>query len=163
MSKDGRAAIQSYRNARRIIQFPVSKEETLRKILKRYFMQKTLVFTPSSETAYIISRKFLIMPITSEIGKKEREQALTYFREGKINSLVSCRVLNEGMDIPQAEIAIIIGGTHGEREHIQRIGRVLRKNNNKIAIIFELICEETMEMKQWKKRNQSMLLSATTP
>jgi superfamily II DNA or RNA helicase len=37
-------------------------------------------------------------------------------------ALVSARVLNEGIDVPDADVAIVVGGTRGEREHVQRIG-----------------------------------------
>jgi superfamily II DNA or RNA helicase len=61
------------------------------------------------------------MPITRDIPRAERAAALERFRRGELHALVSARVLNEGTDVPDADVAIIVGGTQGEREHVQRI------------------------------------------
>jgi len=57
----------------------------------------------------------LIMPITCDIGRKERVRALDKFSKGELRALVSSRVLNEGLDVPDADVAIIVGGTFGVR------------------------------------------------
>jgi superfamily II DNA or RNA helicase len=120
-----------------------------------------LVFTADTETAYAISRKHLMMPLTSEIGRKEREETLSRYKTGELKAIVSCRVLNEGFDVPDAEIGIILGGALGQREHIQRIGRLLRPLEGKKAIIYELVCRGTIEIRQWKRRNDSFDSSLT--
>jgi len=51
---------------------------------------------------------------------------LNLFKEGKLRALVSAQVLNEGLDVPDAEVGIVVAGSKGEREHVQRVGRVLR-------------------------------------
>ena len=60
---------------------------------------------------------------------------------------MASRVLNEGVDVPDASVAIVLSGTGSTREHIQRLGRVLRKGNdpNKLAILYEVIAEDTSE------------------
>lgn len=160
---EGRAAIKGLQAAKKITNFASSKAATLASLLARHRGQRTLVFTADAETAYSISREYLIAPITSEIGRKEREEMLAQFRVGKINALVSCRVLNEGFDVPDAEVAIIVGGTHGEREHLQRIGRILRPSTGKKAIVYELICRDTVEVRQAKKRNETIAFRKTAP
>ena len=81
---------------------------------------------------------------------------LKAYREGQIRALVSCRVLNEGMDVPDAEVAIILGGTQGAREHIQRIGRILRPNPGKRAQVYEIVCRGTLEVRQSITRSRSL-------
>jgi superfamily II DNA or RNA helicase len=61
--------------------------------------------------------------------------------------LIASHVLNEGVDVPAASIAIILSGTGSQREFIQRMGRVLRKSQdkNKRAILYEVVAENTSE------------------
>jgi superfamily II DNA or RNA helicase len=108
------------------------------------------VFTADNAAAYAIAREHLIMPITCEIGRQERERALQGFREGKLRALVSARVLNEGIDVPEAEVAIIVGSTQGEREHVQRIGRLLRPSPGKRATVYELVGRSRLRRRVWR-------------
>ncbi len=160
---DGRNAIQAFRKAKQIVSFCQSKADTLNTLLEKHWAQKTLIFTSDTEIAYKIAKEHLIMPITSEIGRKEREQMLGYYRTGEIRALVSCRVLNEGLDVPDAEVAIITGGTSGAREHIQRIGRILRPCHGKRAVIYELVCQNTLEVRQSQKRSHSLGQNISSP
>jgi superfamily II DNA or RNA helicase len=45
--------------------------------------------------------------------------------------LVCCRALDEGVDVPEADIAIIAASTASSRQRIQRIGRVIRVHKEK--------------------------------
>ena len=69
------------------------------------------------------------------------------FIEDKYNTLVASHVLNEGVDVPAATVAIILSGTGSAREYTQRLGRILRKGNieNKQAILYEVVAEDTSE------------------
>ncbi|MGK5084029.1 DEAD/DEAH box helicase family protein [Bdellovibrionota bacterium FG-1] len=162
-TEEGRHALQSFQRAKRILSCADHKMTLLNTLLKRHWRQKKLIFTSDTTAAYHIARQQLIMPITADIGRKEREAMLQAFREGKLHSLVSCRVLNEGLDVPDAEIAIILGGTQGAREHIQRIGRILRPSANKRAAIFEIVCRGTIEVRQAQTRSQPLVTSTTSP
>jgi superfamily II DNA or RNA helicase len=96
----------------------------------------------------------LIPAITHQTPVKERHDTLRRFREGEYKTLVTSHVLNEGVDVPDARIAIILSGTGSTREYIQRLGRVLRKGNNKhkLAILYEVIAEETSEERTSDRR-----------
>lgn len=96
------------------------------------------------------------MPITCDIGRTERAAALERFRRGELHALVSARVLNEGIDVPDAEVAIVVGGTHGSREHVQRIGRLLRPREGKTAVLYELIMRGTSEVTQARRRRDGL-------
>ncbi len=61
-------------------------------------------------------------------------------------------MLNEGVDVPEANIAVVISGTATVREHVQRLGRILRKGDNKTAILYEIITANTGEVYTSKKR-----------
>ena len=111
-----------------------SKIEELRKILIENPHMKTIIFTQHNKLVYLISNKFLIPFITHKSSKQEREDALNGFRDGRYRVLVTSKVLDEGVDVPDAELGIIVSGTGSKREFIQRLGRLLRtKPNNKNA------------------------------
>lgn len=133
---EGLRALRAFRLARQIVGASRAKEECLRELLDKHQESKVLIFTPDIGSAYQISCKFLIAAITGDIKKKEREEVLDKFKRGVLRRLVSCRVLNEGIDVPDAEVTVVLGGNHGEREHIQRIGRCLRPTPGKIAKIY---------------------------
>ena len=54
-------------------------------------------------------------------------------------------MLNEGVDIPGADVAIVLSGTGTVREHVQRLGRILRPAEGKFATLYELIVAATTE------------------
>ncbi len=66
-------------------------------------------------------------------------------------------MLNEGVDVPDARVAIILSGTGSEREYVQRLGRVLRKGSdqNKLALLYEVVAEDTTEEGTSQRRRGS--------
>jgi superfamily II DNA or RNA helicase len=62
-------------------------------------------------------------------------------------------VLNEGVNIPAAAIAIVLSGSGSSREHIQRLGRILRKQPDKEAILYEVITAGTAEERISERRS----------
>lgn len=94
-----------------------------------------------------------ISKIHSKMKKKERELNFNRFVSGESCILVGAFAISEGINIPDASNAIIVGGTSGEREFIQRIGRVLRAIDGKdYAQIFQIYVKGTME--EWWIRNR---------
>jgi superfamily II DNA or RNA helicase len=84
-----------------------SKIEELRKILIENPHMRTIIFTQHNKLVYLISNKFLIPFITHKSSKQEREDALNGFRDGRYRVLVTSKVLDEGVDVPDAELGII--------------------------------------------------------
>lgn len=160
-TEDGRAALAAWRRTRRLIGFTRAKAEALRMLLARHRGARVLVFTADNAAAYAIAREHLIMPITCDVSRAEREQALTAFRNGELSTLVSARVLNEGIDVPDAEVAIIVGGTQGAREHVQRIGRLLRPRAGKRALVYEMVTLGTAEARLAATRRQGLAAART--
>jgi superfamily II DNA or RNA helicase len=137
--------------------YPESKREALARLLERHAAERCLVFAPDNGTVYRIARDHLIAPITCDIGAAERQAVLRAFEIGELRHLVSGRVLNEGMDVPSAGVAIIVGGRGGAREHVQRVGRVLRPAPGKRAIVYELVVQGTQEVLRSGRRNRSLV------
>ena len=153
----GRRALAAWRQMRRLISFTDAKRRTLRGLLERHRDSKVLIFTADNDTAYAIAREHLIMPLTCDIGRQERDEVLERFRRGDLRALVSARVLNEGLDVPDADVAIVVGGALGEREHVQRIGRLLRPSEGKRAIAYELVTRNTVEVGQARRRRRGLV------
>mgnify|MGYP000384718234 CR=1 FL=1 len=110
------------------------------------------MFTALAENAYAVARDSLIPVITGETGAKERREILSAFRDGTVRAIASARVLNEGVDVPDARIAILVAGVPGVREYVQRIGRVLRPAPDKHAVVYELVTLDTSEARQARPR-----------
>jgi superfamily II DNA or RNA helicase len=153
---DGRRALAAWHRSRRITAFPAAKQAMVGELLERHRSARTILFTADNPTAYAISREHLIMPLTCDISRKEREWALNMFKEGKLHALVSAQVLNEGLDVPDAEVGIVVAGSKGEREHVQRVGRVLRPRPGKRALVYELVVRSTSEVKMARKRRDAL-------
>jgi superfamily II DNA or RNA helicase len=155
-SEHGKRAIAGWRTSKQLLAYPDDKRRVLQGLLARHASQQSLVFTQDTATAYQIAREFLVQPITHEIGRKERAVALARFSSGEINVLVSAQVLDEGLDVPAAEIAIIVGGSSSSRRHVQRIGRVLRPAPNKRARVYELTVSNSVEVETSRLRRRAI-------
>lgn len=155
-SDEGRAALAGWRTSKAILGYPADKRRVLRELLRRHSEQRTIIFTGNNATVYEVAREFLVYPITHEIGRTERARALDEFRNGSANALVSAQVLDEGLDVPEAEIAIVVGGSGNMRRHVQRIGRVLRPAPGKRAKVYELAVEGSIEVDQMNRRRRAI-------
>ncbi len=155
-SKEGQGALASYYRTRRILSYSKEKKSRLNQLLQKHRDQKILIFTADKSTAFKISFDHLIPIIASDISRKERLRIIEDFKLGLVGGIVSCKVLNEGYDIPDAEIAIILGGSSESREFVQRIGRVLRPHKDKHAIVYEMVTEDSHETKHSQARNRTI-------
>jgi superfamily II DNA or RNA helicase len=135
-----------------------SKIEELRKILSENKGLKTIIFTQHNKLVFEISDRFLIPFITHKSNKAERQDALNGFKEGRYNALVTSKVLDEGVDVPDAELGIIVSGTGSSREFVQRLGRLLRpkSDSNKKAKLIEIISSGTREIGTSAKRKKAL-------
>ena len=82
----------------------------------------------------------------SQMGAQANKNVLERFRNGEIRILITCKSLDEGMDIPDVSVGIILSGTSGQRQRIQRLGRVIRKAEGKdFASLYYLHTDQTSE------------------
>lgn len=134
-----------------------SKMEELKKILSQNKGIKTIIFTQHNKLVYEISDRFLIPFITYKSSKEERQDALNGFRDGRYNAIVTSKVLDEGVDVPDAQLGIIVSGTGSSREFIQRLGRLLRpkQDSNIEAKFIEIVSSGTREMGTSLKRKRT--------
>ena len=153
-SSAGRRAMLAHREAKEIALGTDGKLRVLTDLICQHYPERTLIFTNDNATVYRISQEFLIPAITHQTPVKERHDILGRFREGEYRTLVASHVLNEGVDVPNARVAIILSGTGSEREYVQRLGRILRKGTqgDKLAVLYEVVAEDTSEERTSQRR-----------
>lgn len=153
-SEEGRLAYRAFREQRRIALTSSGKLEALWKVLLEHRGERILVFTEDTETVYRLSRQFFIPAITHQTRPEERKALLAGFAAGEIEVLLAAKVLNEGVDVPEARIGVVLSGSGSVREHVQRLGRILRKAPGKRAILYEIYTEVAAEMGISERRRQ---------
>jgi len=141
---EARQALSHLEKARRIALEASGKIEHVEKLLNRYRDSKVIIFSRYTRIVEKISDLFGIPLITHKTKAAERARILSAFKEGTYTKLVTGQVLDEGVDVPDASVGIIISGTGSKREFIQRLGRLLRPKKNE-AILIELVTESTLE------------------
>ena len=131
------------------------KLRVLEDIFRLHQGQPILVFAGSNVMAIEVSSRFLVPTILSHTRKRERLTLLDSFAKGQFEVLVANRVLDEGVDVPEAKVAVVIGGQGSTRQAKQRLGRILRRSGNARATLYEVVCENTKEVLRSRKRRRS--------
>jgi len=153
-SAEGRAAYVAYREQRSLALAAPAKLKVLERLLERHNGDRVIIFTNDNATVYTIARRFLVPVITHQTKTKERREVLLRFNSGAYPIVATSKVLNEGVNVPEASVAIILSGSGSVREHVQRLGRILRKSGDKEAILYEVITRGTVEEFTSNRRRQ---------
>ncbi len=153
---EGREALVAWRRSRQIAFNARGKVETVRYLLREHKGEKAIIFSEDTETTYMISREFFVPAITYLTGQKERKKYLEMFKTGSIRILAASRVLDEGVDVPDASIAIILSGSGSVRQFRQRLGRILRPGDEKNATLYEIVSKETSEYSTSRRRRKGV-------
>ncbi|MDH5815350.1 MAG: DEAD/DEAH box helicase family protein [Candidatus Nezhaarchaeota archaeon] len=157
LSREARRALIAWRNARLLILNSVSKLEILRDLLKKHQNDRILIFTELNKAVRKISKTLLIPEITYKTNPKERAMVMELFKKGVYRAVVTSRVLEEGIDVPDANVAIVLSGTASRRSFIQRLGRILRPMPGKKAILYEVVVKGTPEVAISKRRRRGLV------
>jgi superfamily II DNA or RNA helicase len=131
------------------------KLRLLEDLFRLHTGQRVIVFAGSNAMAMDVSRRFLVPTLLSHSRKKERLAVLEGFAAGTFPVLVANRVLDEGVDVPAAKVAIVIGGQASTRQAKQRLGRILRKSGSIRAVLYEVVCQDTNDEQRSRKRRRS--------
>ncbi len=148
-----RQAVLARRRMLNIIWSCEGKFAALDALLREHDGERILVFTESNAVAYTIARQWLIPVISHETGVAERKRILDAFQTGEYRVIVTSKVLNEGIDVPEAKVAIVLGGGSSKREYIQRLGRILRKQEQREAVLYEVLVRKTIEEGKVQRRH----------
>ncbi|MFW6162421.1 MAG: DEAD/DEAH box helicase [Planctomycetota bacterium] len=131
------------------------KLRVLEDLFRLHAGERIIVFAGSNAMALDVSRRFLVPTLLSHSRKRERLAVLEGFAEGRFPVIVANRVLDEGVDVPAAKVAVVIGGQSSTRQAKQRLGRVLRRTGAARATLYEVVCEETGEEERSRRRRRS--------
>ena len=157
----GRRALVAKQRAEKIARTAEKKLDTLDNLLKRHYDDRTIIFTANNEFAYKISQEFVVPCITHQTETEERTEILERFRTGEYSMLATSQVLDEGIDVPSANVGIILSGSASKRQYAQRLGRILRPTDDRQpARLYEIITEDTMETYVSERRRQGVTASA---
>nr|WP_241897962.1 DEAD/DEAH box helicase [Halorubrum sp. C191] len=157
----GRRALIAKQRAERIARTATKKLDTLDNLLKRHHDDRVIVFTANNDFAYDISREFVLPCITHQTDTDERTEILERFRTGEYSMLATSQVLDEGIDVPAANVGIILSGSASKRQYAQRLGRILRPTDDRQpARLYEIITTDTMETYVSQRRRNGVSSSA---
>jgi len=148
-----REALLARQRAREIVFNSRAKIDALERILDRHRGDRTIVFTAHNDLAYRVTERFLVPAITHRTGASERREILQRFRNGTYSRVVTSNVLDEGVDVPDANVAVVLSGSGSEREFTQRLGRILRPSDDRDrAVLYEVVSEQTSEQRVADRR-----------
>ncbi len=140
-----RAALLAYQRARTLALTSAAKIDALEELLERHADERCIVFAEHVAAVEAIGRTYLMPTITGQTPAGERATLTEDFRAGRLTKIATSRVWNEGVDVPEAAVAIVIAGTGMERDTVQRLGRVLRPAPDKRAVLYELVTRDTAD------------------
>ena len=129
------------------------KVEIAKKILESRKNSKVITFSNNVVMAESIENGQNVF--TGKTSKKKGRVMIEDFITGKIKTIHSCKKLDEGFDVPDASVAIILGFDSSEIKSTQRRGRVVRKFGDKTAEIFYLVLNDTQETKWFKNAHST--------
>ncbi len=143
--EDGHRAMAAYRRQKAIAFTAPAKLAYVERLLHLHRDDRVILFTQDNATVYQVSRRFLLPAITHRTKVRERSEILAGLASGRYGAIATSKVLNEGVDIPEANVAIVMSGSGSVREHVQRLGRILRPRLDKRALLYELVTGTTGE------------------
>lgn len=96
----------------------------------------TIVFTQTKEAGLRAAQALsnegcATASVHGDLDKDLREERIELFRTGSVIGLTAPRVLDEGVDVPEADLGIVTAANRSRRQMIQRLGRVLRRSPGK--------------------------------
>ncbi len=153
---EGREALIAWRKAREIAFNARVKVDTVRYVLSKHRGEKVLIFSEDTSTSYLISREFLMPCITYLTPGPERKKYLDMFRSGEITAIATSRVLDEGIDVPDASVGIVLSGSGSARQFRQRLGRLLRPSQGKTSTLYEIVAKGTSEFSTSRRRRKGV-------
>ena len=109
--------------------------------------ERTLIFherTDGADKIYELLKEkgYEVEIYHSNLNQNFRREVLRKYKQNEYQILVTCKALDEGLDVPSTSNGIIVASTASVRQRIQRIGRILRKSPGKdTSIIYSILIE----------------------
>ncbi|MEM2196884.1 MAG: DEAD/DEAH box helicase [Sulfolobales archaeon] len=156
-------ALKLVTEMRKIVQMSESKIEKVKEIVEKEKGAKIIVFAHYVDLARRIAEEVSGYLLTGDTEGPKREEVLRSFRERREGVLVVTTVGDEGLNIPDATVGILVAGTSSPRQFVQRLGRLLRPSPGKVARLYEIITKGTAEELHAKKRKDLSIVSEFEP
>lgn len=153
-SPRARRAFRAFRERERIVALADHKVAEAARLLRLHPAERAILFCGTTDAAERVSRRFAVPLITAHTPASERNRILDEVEEGTIRAVASVQVLDEGWDVPGAKLGLVLGDSTrgGRRQHVQRLGRLLRRQGEKIASLYEIVVADTHEFYASQKR-----------
>ncbi len=151
---DGRAAreyLDAFSKRRQIVAQTIGKYELLGRLAPAIKeAEGALVFTETVRAAnHAINRldpHVAVDLITGSTGRARRREILDDLRDRRLDAVAAPRVLDEGIDVPDANLGVVMSASRTRRQMIQRMGRILRRKRARIAANFVIMfAKDTLE------------------
>ena len=153
-SPEARRALRAFHERERLVRLAEGKLGEAERILRAHPAEQAVIFCGGTDAAEAVSRALAIPMITASTPASERHELLAGMASGEIRAVASVRVLDEGWDVPTAKLGIVLGdSTRGSgRQHAQRLGRLLRRQGDAVASLYEIVAAGTYEFFASQKR-----------
>jgi len=153
-----RRALQAFRERERVVRLAEAKFDETAHLLRLFPNEQAVLFCGGTDMAMELSRRFAIPLITASTPASERHAILLGMRDGALRAVASVQVLDEGWDVPNAKLGIVLGDSShgGARQHTQRLGRLLRRQGDHVASMFEVVAAGTWEFFASQKRGAAV-------
>lgn len=138
-------AVALYLRRARAINLSHNRVVLALKLIAAHRGRRTIVFHEDVEACEVIAEVLRANDVSaaayhSKLPMRQRANMLGQFRAGGLSVLVTCRALDEGFNVPEAQLGIIAASTATRRQRIQRLGRVLRPSKTKErAVVYTLV------------------------
>jgi len=127
------------------VRIPVSISLAARHCADRVIVFHEQIAAAEAINDALVARQVRSTIYHSELGEALRRENLRLFRRGIFDVLVTCRALDEGLNVPDCAVALIASSTASPRQRIQRLGRVLRPSPGKVATVYTLYATDPEE------------------
>jgi len=160
-SPESGAILRAYKEKQSIEDRAEDKLRVIEDLFRLHSGTPIVIFAGSNAMARDVSLRFLIPCLLNHCGKAERLDYLDGLRDGIYPAIVANQVLDEGVDLPELKVAIVIGGMASTRQAKQRLGRILRRRGNERAILYEVVAKDTNETLRSRKRRKNDAYAGT--
>ena len=103
--------------------------------------RKTIVYSPTVDMSRKVASAIgdIARHFDGDTPKKERDETMQAFRDGKIRVLCNCDLIGEGVDVPDCDCVMLLRPTKSTALYIQQSMRCLRPNPGKRAVIYDFV------------------------
>jgi superfamily II DNA or RNA helicase len=145
------AFMQALQNRKKFIANHPEKIRVAQEIIKARANSKIITFSSNVKMAEAIGTGYIY---TGREGKAKNRLTLEEFAKLPSGVLNSCKLAEEGLNLPDLSVGIMLGVNSSKTKSIQTLGRVIRLSKDKHAEFFTIIIADTVES-EWMKKSRS--------